>query len=91
MKHTVRRSHLRRVGLYPLSARLILAGEFLILAALFDFAARLNIAALAGSAGALVRMSDIGSSLSASAVLLCAAGVGLDYLERREALDREAP
>ncbi len=77
MKHT-----LPPIGLSPLSARLLIIGEMLMLAALFDFAARLNMASLAGSAGAILRMSDIGGSLSASAVILWASALGLDYLER---------
>ena len=52
------------------------------LAAVFDFAARLNIAYLAGSQGALLRLSDFGGSLSASAVILWAFALGIDYWER---------
>ncbi len=69
-------------GLYPSAVRLLILGEILILLALCDFAARLNVASLAGSAGALHRLSDIGSSLSASLVILVASVLGLDYMER---------
>ncbi len=85
MKHThSHRPGAHRFGLCPLAARFILIGEFLLFAALFDFAARLNVAALAGSAGAIHRLSDIGGTLSASFVLLWAIGLGFDYWERQE-------
>ncbi len=70
-------------GLCPFAARLLIAGEILILLALCDFAARLNVADLSGSAGAIHRLSDIGGSLSASIVILVAATLGLDYMERQ--------
>ena len=69
-------------GLYPLAARLVIIGEILMLAAVFDFAARLNIAHLAGSQGALLRLSDFGGSMSASAVILWGFALFFDYLER---------
>lgn len=69
-------------GLCPLAARLLLAGLLLILLALCDFAIRLDISEAAGETGAILLMEDIGGSLSASGVLLCAAVLGLEYLER---------
>ncbi len=72
----------KRWGLCPAAARLILIGEILLLLAICDFAARLDAAALAGSTGAIHRLSDFGGSVSASAVILWAFGLGLDYLER---------
>ncbi len=86
MKHTVQSSRRpRRIGLSTMAARLCIFGEILILLALCDFAARLNVAELAGSTGAILRLSDIGSTLSASFVLLCFATLGLDYMERMDA------
>ncbi len=73
-----------KYGPCPCAARLLICGEILILAAIFDFAARLDMAAMAGAIGAIHRMSHIGGTLSASAVILCAAAIGLDHLERSE-------
>ncbi len=70
------------IGPRPATARLILAGELCILLGLCDFAARLNVAALAGSAGAIHRLSDIGPTLSASVAILGVSAVVMDYLER---------
>ncbi len=72
----------KKRGLRPAAARLILIGEILLLMAVCDFAARLDTAVLAGSQGVIHRLSDFGGSLSASAIILWAAGLGLDYLER---------
>ncbi len=69
-------------GFCPASARLLILGEILILLAICDFAARLYTYETAGAVGSILLMSDIGGSLSASAVILWAAGLGLDYLER---------
>ncbi len=71
-----------RIGLCPCAAYLVIIGEILMFLALCDFAARLDIASLNGARGALLRLSDIGSSLSASVVILWASALGLDYLER---------
>ena len=72
-----------RKGLMPRAARLAIAGELLLAAAVCDFAARLNIARLAGSSGALLRLSDFGGSLGSAAVILTAGVLYLDYLERQ--------
>lgn len=84
MKHRRRSAARGRepCGLCPIAARLVIIGEILMLAAVFDFAARLNIAYLAGSQGALLRLSDFGGSLSASAVILWAFALGIDWWER---------
>ncbi len=67
----------------PIAARLMLAGELCILLAICDFGARLLTYERAGAIGSILRLGDIGPSLSASAVLLVAAVIGLDYMERR--------
>ncbi len=82
MKHRAPCRPAARIGLCSAAARLVIIGEILMLLAVCDFAARLNVAALAGATGALLRLSDFGSSLSASAVLLWAMALGLDYWER---------
>ncbi len=82
MKHTTQ--SVPRWGLYPVAARLVIIGQILMLLAICDFAARLNMAELAGAQGALLRLSDIGGTLSASASLLWASALGLDYWERHE-------
>ncbi len=74
-----------RRGPMRVAAYLIIAGEILILLALCDFAARLDTAVLQESAGAILRMSSIGGTLSASGVLLAAGAIGLDYMERETA------
>ncbi len=69
-------------GLCPIATRLLLIGEMLMFAAIFDFAARLNLAYLADSAGAFLRLSEFGGAMSASAVILCAAALGIDYWDK---------
>ncbi len=69
-------------GLRPAASRLLICGEMWILAAVCDFAARLDVASAAGTVGLIHRLSDFGGSLSAAAVILVAASLGLDYLER---------
>ncbi len=73
-----------RYGLMPIASRLLIAGEILILLALCDFAARLDAAVLAGSQGALLRLSDIGGAVSSAGVILVGSVLFLDYEERRE-------
>ena len=86
MKHNRRPSRRKSepYGLCPFAARLVIIGEILMLLAVFDFAARLNVARLEGSTGALLRLSEFGGAMSASAVLLCAFALGIDYWERME-------
>ncbi len=74
----------KRLGPRRLSGYLIITGLILLLLATCDFAARLDIAAESGARGAIYRLSDFGSSMSASIVILAAAGLGLDYLERKQ-------
>ncbi len=81
-RHTSDGRRRARRGLCPVASRLLIAGEILLLLAVCDFAARLNIAALAGSEGALLRLSDFGGAFSSAAVILCASALGLDRYER---------
>ncbi len=85
MPRTYPKKKAPRRGLMPIAARLAIAGELLLAAAVCDFAARLNIARLAGASGALLRLSDFGGSLGSAAVILTAAVLYLDYLERQAA------
>ncbi len=84
MKHRHRRRTPRTppIGPMPAAARLLLIGEWLILLAVCDFAARLFSAEAAGAVGAIHRLSDFGGSVSAAAVILVGSAVGLDYWER---------
>ncbi len=84
MKHRKKSSGGRRGrwGLCSLSTHLLLIGEMLMFAAIFDFAARINIAYLAGSEGAFLRLSEFGGAMSASAVILCAFALGMDFWDK---------
>ncbi len=86
MKHIFRRRQKPSPprGLCPHAAHLAIVGEVLMLLAVFDFAARVNVAYLSGSEGVFLRLSDFGGSLSASAVILWAFVLGLDYWERTQ-------
>ncbi len=81
-RHTPRRRRAHPIGPMPAAARLIMIGEWLILLATCDFAARLLSAEAAGEVGAIYRLSDFGGAVSATAVIIVAAAVALDYWER---------
>lgn len=77
----------KKCGPRPLAGRLLIAGAILLMLATCDFGARLITAERVGARGAIHRLSDYGSAMSASAVILTAATVGVDYLERVEERD----
>ena len=70
-----------RIGLCPHASRLLLAGYIVMVISLSDFAARLY----AGeSPAALMYIDAYMSSVASATLLLWAAALGLDYLERTE-------
>ncbi len=71
------------IGLSPIATRLLLAGEQLLLLAVWDYAARVYALTSAGGRGVELLLSDFSDAIGAAAAILVAAGLGLDLLERR--------
>ena len=67
------------LSLAPLALRLLLAGHFLIVLALCDFAARLHAGC---TVEPLLYIDEFIRSIAVSYVLLWGAGLGLDYLQK---------